>query len=79
MTMKMKKILSVCALSAFMCVNAMAEQINVLAAASLRYVLEDIKSEFLKTHKKEKLKISPKIGRRPGISQAASQRRFIHF
>lgn len=58
MTMKMKKILSVCALSAFMCVNAMAEQINVLAAASLKYVLEDIKSEFLKTHKKDKIEVS---------------------
>ena len=57
MTMKMKKILSVCALSVFMCVNAMAEQINVLAAASLKYVLEDIKSEFLKTHKKDKIEV----------------------
>lgn len=56
--MKMKKILSICALSAFMCVNAMAEQINVLAAASLKYVLEDIKSEFLKTHKKDKIEVS---------------------
>lgn len=58
MTMKMKKILSICALSAFMCVNAMAEQINVLAAASLKYVLEDIKSEFLKTHKKDKIEVN---------------------
>lgn len=56
--MKIQKILSVCALSAFICVNAMAEQINVLAAASLKYVLEDIKSEFLKTHKKDKIEVS---------------------
>ncbi len=27
--MKMNKLLGICALSAFMCVNAMAEQINV--------------------------------------------------
>lgn len=38
--------------------SALAETINVLAAASLKYVLEDIKTEFLKTHKDESINIS---------------------
>ena len=50
---KFKRVLSVCVLSAFICVGVVAEEINVLAAASLKYVLEDIKKEFLKTHKKD--------------------------
>lgn len=53
-----KKMLKMCVLSAFICVGAMAEEINVLAAASLKYVLEDIKKEFLKTHKKDKIQVS---------------------
>lgn len=55
---KFKRVLSVCVLSAFICVGAVAEEINVLAAASLKYVLEDIKKEFLKTHKKDKIQVS---------------------
>lgn len=53
-----KKFFSICALSACLCASAWAEQINVLAAASLKYVLEDIKSEFLKTHKDDKIEVS---------------------
>ncbi len=53
-----KKILNISILSAFICVGAVAEEINVLAAASLKYVLEDIKNAYLKTHKKDKIQIS---------------------
>lgn len=53
-----KKMLNICILSAFICVGAVAEEINVLAAASLKYVLEDIKNAYLKTHKKDKIQIS---------------------
>lgn len=38
--------------------SALAETINVLAAASLKYVLEDIKAEFLKTHQDETINVS---------------------
>lgn len=54
----LQRILGAYALSAVICVFAFAEEINVLAAASLKYVLEDIKKEFLKTHKKDKIQVS---------------------
>ena len=37
---------------------ALAEDINVLAAASLKYVLEDIKGEFLKTRPNDSIQVS---------------------
>lgn len=55
------KAIGVVALSALLSVNVLAEEINVLAAASLKYVLEDIKTEFLKTHKKDAKKKTNKI------------------
>lgn len=39
-------------------VNLKAEEIMVLAAASLKYVLEDIKTEFLKTRPNDKIDVS---------------------
>lgn len=39
-------------------VNLNAEEIMVLAAASLKYVLEDIKSEFLQDRKNDKIEVS---------------------
>ena len=44
--------------SMIFCTSAIAEEINVLAAASLKYVLEDIKSAYVKTHKKDKIHIN---------------------
>lgn len=38
--------------------GAFAEKISVLAAASLKFVLEDIKAEFLKSHKNDEIEIS---------------------
>ena len=52
-----KKMLNICILSAFICVGAVAEEINVLAAASLKYVLEDIKNAILKRIKKIRFKL----------------------
>lgn len=52
------KVLHICMLSMIFCTSAIAEEINVLAAASLKYVLEDIKSAYLKTHKNDKIHIS---------------------
>lgn len=51
----MLRVLLVCAL---LVSGAFAEKITVLAAASLKFVLEDIKKEFLKTHKKDKIEVS---------------------
>ncbi|RDU59755.1 molybdate ABC transporter substrate-binding protein [Helicobacter marmotae] len=45
-------------IACILCVGSIAEEINVLAAASLKYVLEDIKAEFLKTHKTDKIQVS---------------------
>lgn len=45
-------------LAVFVPTLTLAENINVLAAASLKYVLEDIKSEFLKTHKNDSIQVS---------------------
>lgn len=56
--MKLSRFICVGALSAFLCVGAWAEQINILAAASLKYVLEDIKNEFLKKHKGDTIEVS---------------------
>lgn len=42
----------------FTSTTALAETINVLAAASLKYVLEDIKTEFLKTHQNDTININ---------------------
>lgn len=55
---KFPKLLVALVLSAFVSVSVLAEEINVLAAASLKFVLEDIKKEFLKTHKKDKIEVS---------------------
>ena len=51
----MLRVLLVCAL---LFSGAFAEKIQVLAAASLKFVLEDIKKDFLKTHKKDKIEVS---------------------
>ncbi|TLD80235.1 molybdate ABC transporter substrate-binding protein [Helicobacter sp. MIT 05-5293] len=53
-----KKIFCALALTGLMGVYSLAEEINILAAASLKYVLEDIKKEYLKTHKKDKIQVS---------------------
>lgn len=53
-----KKLLVGIMLSALFSVILVAGEINVLAAASLKFVLEDIKKEFSKTHKKDKISIS---------------------
>lgn len=53
-----KKIVFMGALLLFGAQFANAEQIRVLGAASLKYVLEDIKNEFLKNHPNDKIEIS---------------------
>lgn len=54
----MQKILQCAVCVCILTLNAMAEEINVLAAASLKYVLEDIKKTFLRTHKGHTIHIS---------------------
>ncbi|MGI0406018.1 molybdate ABC transporter substrate-binding protein [Helicobacter himalayensis] len=51
----MLRIVLICALFVS---GAFAEKINVLAAASLKFVLEDIKTEFLKSHEDDEIEIS---------------------
>lgn len=43
---------------ALLCGGVFAEKIEVLAAASLKFVLEDIKKEFLQTHTHDTIEIS---------------------
>lgn len=50
--------LRVLLVSALLVSGAFAEKITILAAASLKFVLEDIKKDFLKTHKKDKIEVS---------------------
>lgn len=54
----LKKIVCVMAFSAVFNAVAFAEEIKVLGAASLRFVLEEIKSEFLKNRPNDKIDIS---------------------
>lgn len=54
----LNKVLHICMFSMIFCTSAISEEINVLAAASLKYALEDIKSAYLKTHKNDKIHIS---------------------
>ncbi|TLD96876.1 molybdate ABC transporter substrate-binding protein [Helicobacter jaachi] len=56
--MRFSKVFGAFVISVFMSASMLAEEINVLAAASLKYVLEDIKTEFLKTRKKDKIEVS---------------------
>ncbi len=54
----LKKILlsGICAVA--LSLQAYAEEIRVLGAASLKYVLEEIKTDFLKAHPNDKIEIS---------------------
>ncbi|MCX2716207.1 molybdate ABC transporter substrate-binding protein [Helicobacter sp. MIT 21-1697] len=54
----LNKVLHICVLNLIFCTGAIAEEINILAAASLKYVLEDIKNAYLKAHKNDKIHIS---------------------
>ncbi|MCI5969276.1 molybdate ABC transporter substrate-binding protein [Helicobacter sp.] len=58
MLSRIKKAIVVGILGVVFSVNAQAEEIKVLAAASLKYVLEEIKSDFLVNKKDDKIEIS---------------------
>ena len=54
----LKKVLVASVVSALLSLSAQAEDIKVLGAASLKYVLEEIKSDFLKDKPEDKIEIS---------------------
>ena len=54
----LKKVLVASVVGALLSLSAQAEDIKVLGAASLKYVLEEIKSDFLKDKPEDKIEIS---------------------